>query len=105
MGSAVSKGGIVCLDTYDASATIVTGVFDKVDATAYNGDVLYQVLTPHNDWQPVDGMLLRGGLFKSTPGWSQVFPPGPTMVRFKRANAGVGAVVDVDIYAPDQSTY
>jgi len=105
MGSVLSEGGIVCLDNYDPSATLATGVFDKIDVTAYNGDVVYQVLTPANDWQPKSGILVRAGLFKSVPGFSQVFPPGPTMIQFKRAVAGVGATVDVDVYAPDQSQF
>lgn len=102
MGGVISRGGIAALDVWDQSATVVGGRFDKLDVTAYNGDVLYQVLTPGGDWQPLSGVLVRAGLFKSVPGYTEIFPPGPTGVRFQRANAGVGATVDVDIYAPDE---
>jgi hypothetical protein len=101
MGSELSQGGVTVLDDWDNSTTFATGLFDRLDITAFNGDVLRQVLTPNNDWQPPAGALVRAGLFKSTPGLSAIYPPGPTMVRFKRANRGVGATVDFEIAAPD----
>jgi hypothetical protein len=104
MGSVVSRNGIAVLDDWDGSVQFATGVFDKIDVTAFNGDVLAQVLTPNGDWQPTEGILTRRGLFKSTPGFSAIYPPGPTQVRFKRAVAGVGATVDFTIYAPDQGS-
>jgi len=36
---------------------------------------------------PQNGQSVRRGLFRSIPGLSEVFPPGPTAVRFKRAVA------------------
>ena len=68
--------------------------------TAYNGDVCLQYLTPSLGWHPPgDGQMVRRGNFRSIPGLSEIFPPGPTQVRFKRASIGVAATVDVDIYS------
>lgn len=101
MGAEVSRGNVAVLDDWDNSTTFATGRFDRLDITAYNGDVVRQVLTPDGDWQPADGAIVRAGLFKSTPGLSVIYPPGPTMVRFKRARRGVGAIVDFEIAAPE----
>lgn len=101
MGSVISRAGLVLLDDYDQTARIAGGRFDKLDITASLGDIRYQVLTPNGDWQPADGVLVRAGVFKSVPGYTELFPPGPTQVQFKRATAGVPAKVDVDIFAPD----
>lgn len=100
-GGLLSVGGLALFDDYEDATTLQTASFDKLDVTAFNGNALYQVRTIAGDWQPVAGMLCRAGLFKSVPGFSDVFPPGPIAVRFKRATPGIGSTVDVDVYAPD----
>ena len=102
MGSEISLTSLAVYDNWDGRATIATGAFDKVDVTAYSGSVLVQVLTPNNDWQPPTGRLIRAGIFRSVSGYTELYPPGPTQLRFKRAVAGIAATVDVDVFAPDQ---
>lgn len=76
------------------------GPFDKIDLLPLGGNVLVQFAYA-GTWQPAGGKLVRGGLPISIPGLGAVYPPGPTAVRAKRAQAGVGLTLDLDLYQPE----
>lgn len=101
MGGLVTEVALPVFDDWDDRARFRSVPFDKIDVTAYNGDVLLQYQTPNGAWQPLAGQMVRRGNFRSIPGLSTVFPPGPLAVQFKRATAGVPAVVDFDLYSTD----
>jgi hypothetical protein len=100
-GGILSKTAVPLLDDWDPSTTFALASFDKLDVTAYNGDALVQYLTPALGWQPPAGQPVRRGNFRSIPGLSVIYPPGPTQLRFKRAATGVASSVDFDAYTPD----
>lgn len=100
-GGIVSRYGLaVENDWSEAGATTIrTTPLDKVDVTAYGGDVLMQYLV-EGSWEPSTGVSCRKDVFRSIPGLASVYTPGPLGVRFKRAVAGVAATVDFDGYSP-----
>jgi len=75
------------------------GYFDKADFLPLSGDVLVQFRVA-TAAQPEDGKPLRAGLPVSLPGLQTVYgPTGPDAVRFKRRVQGLGATVDLDLWA------
>lgn len=95
-GFALSRAGLPLLDEW---SEFQTTAIDKLDVTANIGDVLVQFRVHSTNWEPVDGVIVRRGLFRSIPALATMYPPGPTGIRFKRARRGAAASVDFDAYA------
>lgn len=93
------RAGLALADDWSDTATFKFPPIDKLDVTVYNGDALVQYETPAGAYEPADGVKISRGNFRSIPGLSAVYPPGPIGVRFRRASAGVGATVDFEAYA------
>jgi hypothetical protein len=95
-GDIYSRAGVTLANAWTPPFRF--GNIDKLDLTTHSGAVLVQ-FEHDNEWSPPAGVFINADMFQSLVGLGDIYPPGPTAVRFQRATLGSPASVDFIAYA------